>query len=111
MEITMQTTLENFNETIYAWLEKCQELINAYYTKNYNNLSAPKLFLKKGVRYVKVVANNGSQKSVWAFVDSKSGDILKPASWNAPAKHSRGNIYDEHGGMSFINPYGVNYLR
>ena len=35
------------------------------------------------------------------------GDLLKPASWKSPAKHSRGNIFD---GSDKWNFYGPNYL-
>ena len=30
-----------------------------------------------------------SSRSVHAFVDKKTGDVYKPASWKAPAKHVR----------------------
>jgi hypothetical protein len=29
----------------------------------------------------------------------KKGDVLKSASYKVPAKHARGNIYDDHGGL------------
>ena len=55
--------------------------------------------------------------SVWAFVSMWEGvfkgtlvckgDLLKPASWNSPAKHSRGNIFDD---TAKWNYYGPNYL-
>ena len=35
------------------------------------------------------------------------GDLLKPASWNSPARHSRGNIFD---GSDKWNYYGPVYL-
>jgi hypothetical protein len=37
----------------------------------------------------------------------KPGDLLKPASWKAPAKHSRGNIFD---GTDKWEYYGPSYL-
>ena len=36
------------------------------------------------------------------------GDLLKPASWNAPAKHSRGNIFK---GTDEWEYYGPKYLK
>jgi len=59
------------------------------------------------MKYLRVVRD----RSAWAFVDKTTGDILKPASWAAPAKHARGNIFDQAGGMAHIGPYGPNYLR
>jgi hypothetical protein len=54
--------------------------------------------LERGKRYTKVMyveARGGSESDghIWCFVD-QNGDILKPASWRAPAKHARGTIYD-----------------
>ena len=46
---------------------------------------------KFGRKYVKVVCKG----SVWGFVDKESGVIFKAASWNQPAKHGRGNLYDK----------------
>jgi len=40
-----------------------------------------------------------------------NGDIRKPASWKAPAKHARGNITDEKEGMGWMGPYGPAYLK
>lgn len=37
----------------------------------------------------------------------KKGDLLKPASWKSPAKHSRGNIID---GTARYSEYGPTYL-
>lgn len=35
-----------------------------------------------------------NQRSVAAFIDN-DGNILKPASWKAPAKGIRGNIFND----------------
>jgi hypothetical protein len=37
----------------------------------------------------------------------KKGDLLKPATWKAPAKHARGNIID---GSARFGVYGPEYL-
>ncbi len=42
--------------------------------------------------------------------DVKAGDVMKPASWKAPAKHARGNVFDESG-IECVNHYGPEYLR
>lgn len=47
-------------------------------------------FYKEGKKYLKIIMlDAGGQKSVHAFVDKNTGDIYKPASWRAPAKHLR----------------------
>ena len=70
-----------------------------------------KITYKAGSKYIKVVSNN----SVWGFVVNtdndkkfKKGDILKAASWAAPARNkARGNILE--GGYT-INWTGPLYL-
>ena len=51
------------------------------------------------------------QRSVCGFVDLATGDILYPASWHAPAKHARGNVFAEDFGLSAFGDYGVKTLR
>ena len=50
----------------------------------------------EGKKYIKVVRETYDDRTdtwrdttVHAFVDSKTGDVFKPASWKAPAKHVR----------------------
>lgn len=55
--------------------------------------------------------------SCWGFISRvdgdlkgapiKKGDLLKPATWKAPAKHARGNIID---GTAKWGVYGPEYL-
>jgi hypothetical protein len=42
---------------------------------------------------------------VYCFVDKSNGDILRAATWKAPAKIARGNIYQDF--KDAITPYGV----
>ena len=70
--------------------------------------------LKKGRKFVKII----DETSVWGFVcmydgdykgvPVKKGDLLKPASWASPAKHSRGNIFD---GTAQFSYYGPVYIK
>jgi DNA polymerase II small subunit/DNA polymerase delta subunit B len=49
-----------------------------------------------GQKYTKIVGttNGGKgQKSVHAFVHKETGDVYKPAGWNAPAKGARYNLH------------------
>ena len=64
-----------------------------------------------GKRYVRIMKSHGSSRSAYAFVDTQTGDILLPASWKAPAKHARGNIFAADLGLSCCGPYGVSYLK
>ena len=73
------------------------------------------LYLKPGRKFIKVVEGT----RVWGFVAKVDGvhkglpmlkgDILKAATWRAPAKHSRGSIFDSEMHKSF-SWTGPNYL-
>lgn len=71
------------------------------------------LTYKDGIRYIKIIENHKgpSGMSVFAFIDKTNGDVLKPATWKTPAKHSRGNIFDGHYGLKHVDAYGPAYLR
>jgi len=69
--------------------------------------------LKKGSKYTKIMtaaSPEHSGNSAYAFIDNKSGDVFKAASWAAPAKHTRGNINDASG-LAACGRYGVTCLR
>ena len=52
-----------------------------------------KFYIESGRKYHKVIMEtNGQSRSVHAFVDKKTGEVYKPASWKAPAKHVRYNL-------------------
>ena len=50
--------------------------------------------IKEGRKYIKISMIN-NQESVHAFIDAKTGDVFKPASWRGPAKIARYNLIDE----------------
>ena len=72
------------------------------------------LSLKPGRKFIKVISGT----SVWGFVAKKdgthkglpmkAGDVLKAASWNAAAKHTRGNIFDVN--QDYFEWTGPNYI-
>ena len=55
-----------------------------------------------GSKYVKVVSiSGGGSRSVHCFVEKANGNILRAASWKAPARNFiRGNVFDQ---ASYIN--------
>lgn len=66
-----------------------------------------------GKKYAKIVKrenHNGNivGGSAFCFIDMQTGDILKAASWAAPAKGVRGNIFQ---GLTGLTPYGAIYFR
>ena len=67
--------------------------------------------VESGRSYDKIIANNGTQRTVKGFICRKDndkkgfkvGDMLKSASYNAPATNfTRGNIFDENVRVSWL---------
>lgn len=64
------------------------------------------IFVEYGRKYAKVLRG----RVVHSFVDLSNGDILMAASYAAPAKHARGNIFADDYGRSGVSEYGANYI-
>lgn len=96
-----------FRIALANFLSASQGMIDAYFAANYKNLIPAKLSHKVGIKYVKIVREG----SVYCFVDLSNGDVLKAASWAAPAKGKRSNIFDADSGLSGVGPHGAKYLK
>jgi hypothetical protein len=94
----------DFNSALNAFVKDCQSKVDSEFTFK------KVLSIQKGSRFVKLVSNDNSQRSAWAFVEIATGDVFKVASWNAPAKHARANIYDKNTWKN-VGAYGPAYLR
>ncbi len=94
-----------FDEALTRFVAICQEISDAHMAR-FENLAKPRITTVRGVRYVKLVREG----SVHCFVDIKTGDVLKAATWRAPAKHARGNVFSADGGRGAMGPYGAHYL-
>lgn len=94
-------------------IEGIRVKIDAYWTACGYKHGRPNVDFELGRRYVRIVKsdNEGSHRSVWGFVDKTNGDVLKAASWKAPAKHARGNIFDLDKALANCDWTGPNYLR
>ena len=80
-----------------------------------------KFVVKTGKRYYKIVQQEfetwekskyyGQYRdgSVHAFVDKETGDVYKPASWAAPAKHIRFTFQNVDHLKFLLNPKNVNW--
>ena len=105
----------SFDEAMDSLLEKIQENYASRYGSNHKPSKLLELSLKPGRKFVKVIEGD----SVWGFVSLVDGehrnapifvgDIMKPASWAAAGKHSRGSIFDAEVHKSF-SWTGPNYL-
>lgn len=107
-------TVSPLTHELCTWLASCRHLIEDYYEEQLQSIpreNYPTLCRIDGKRYIKIVHIVEGSRSAWAFIDKETGDVLKPASWRAPAKHARGNIFDEWNGMRFMTVFGPAYLR
>jgi hypothetical protein len=53
-------------------------------------------YLQEGRKYYKLIYKDGNSRSVHCFINKTTGDVLKSASWNAPAKGVRYNLLDDN---------------
>ena len=114
MDIQTKPEFETFQQTLTKLIQENQRLGWEGYENLTDEWKADKLKTvqyTKGRKYLKLftVEANG-RKMLYAFLDN-DGNLYKSASWNAPAKHVRGNIFNEDNGLNCCGPYGVAYLR
>ena len=63
------------------------------FTRRHPNSDPYKFYIESGRKYHRIVMETNSQsESVHAFVDKKTGDVYKAASFKAPAKGIRFNL-------------------
>jgi hypothetical protein len=63
-----------------------------------------------GSKYIRIVCISYGSRSAYGFINKTNGDFLKSASWNAPAKHPRGNLFNKETWTN-AGPYSFSYLR
>ena len=100
----MNKLVENIHKDYAGWSN------NVKYSSESERVN---ITIKPGSKFIKVIRDN----SVWGFVAKDdgmhkgvpmiAGDVLKAAGWSAPAKHTRGNIFD--GKQDYFSWTGPNY--
>ena len=71
----------------------CDALLDNFKGKNNRKSDDYKFYIESGRKYHKIIMETGAgSRSVHAFVDKKTGDLYKAASFKAPAKHVRFNL-------------------
>lgn len=93
---------DDFDTAFAAFVQKCRKIVND--RESYFDIR-----VDSGKRYRRLVRidTRTDSGSAFCFVDSTNGDVLKAASFKAPAKTARGNIFDEHNGTSRAQWTGV----
>lgn len=102
------------NPVVAAFIDDVNTNITAYYKQTLSNLEPELLRVDVGNKYIRLWKGT----SCWGFISRvdgdhkgapiKKGDLLKPATWKAPAKHARGNIVD---GTAKWGVYGPEYIK
>lgn len=96
----------NYEEALANYLKVVKELSDSYMEKTFPLLPKRIYAVRPGRVFDKVIITNNPGESVHSFVAKKDvntkalgavpcGSIMKAATWNQPAKHARGSIFDE----------------
>lgn len=102
-QIAQQDALNTIQLNIRKYtLMLCNALEDNFKSRNHGKVGgydAPeyKFVIECGRKYHKIIMeipnlNRGPSRSIHAFVDKKTGEVYKPASFKAPAKHVRFNL-------------------
>lgn len=104
MSVTKVEVIERLDDYISALDHERTK----YFERAFKSTVAHPLEIQMGRKYARVVTDS----SVHTFVNLENGDILKAASWKAPAPNGvRGSIFAEDYGMSCVGPFGAIYVN
>jgi hypothetical protein len=111
----------DFDAALESYRATAEGILRAHFDRNGYTFATPNIEIAKGGRkFAKllrtesdpVTGENRGQTFVHSFVNKATGEILKAASFKAPAKHARGNVYsDDHGAHALDDAAHVKYLR
>ena len=101
------------NPIVKNFIKELNEFRKDYYVKADMPNQWKELTVEIGNKFIRLWDGTGC----WGFISRvdgdlkgspiKKGDLLKAATWKAPAKHARGNIID---GSARFGVYGPEYL-
>lgn len=87
---------EKYVNLIEEWCEVLEAKAFAAQYGTYSKSDQTMYFwFKINKKYTKIIQVDNGQESVHAFIDNKTLDIYKAASWNAPVKDKRYNLWDD----------------
>ena len=109
----MKTTspVANKNDVLNALSDviiKINDAFANHYSRAFKNLSPPLVTMDgAGRKYMRVSMVGPYQTSAYFFIDLATGDLLKAASYKAPALNfPRGNLF-KGDVLTALTPYGV----
>jgi hypothetical protein len=119
-QLYLETAMDNWLNAVKTQVLYPQ--INENWENKHNVPNYYKLEIQELNKFYRIVSSsNNSNYSSWAFVakqnghskalgNYKQGDIFKPASFKTPAKHARGNVFENLPLCNISNWTGPNYL-
>ncbi len=109
-----------FDEALEDFRATAEGVKRTHFATQGFTFAVPTVTIAKGGRkFIKLIAGENdpatgearTHTGVHSFVEVATGDIFKPASFKAPAKHARGNIYRGNGADSMEAAGNIKYLR
>jgi hypothetical protein len=88
----VNTATTNFNDHIHIWLDALEVKAKK---QTYGDKQAVFYFFKENKKYYKITQVWEGSETIHAFVDKNTGDIYKPASYAAPYKDARYNLFND----------------
>ena len=117
----MDKTRTEFETQLEAFRAVAEGVVREHFRSNGYTFAVPNVEIAKGGRkFIKLLRTESNpetseqqgQTFVHSFVEVATGDIRKAASFKAPAKHARGNIWDDDAGRSSMSRQGhIKYLH
>ena len=88
--VAQQDARNTIQLNVHKWtLMLCDALVDNF-KQSHPNSDPYKFYIESGRKYHKIIMETGAgSRSVHAFVDKKTGEVYKPASFKAPAKGVR----------------------
>jgi len=75
---------------VRKWTLMLCDALEHNFKQNHSNSDPYKFHIEEGRKYHKIIMETGTgSRSVHAFVDKKTGEVYKSASWKSPAKGVR----------------------
>ena len=98
------------NNTMIKKVETLVNELTEFHAQKYHfeGIMKTEYIYKVGRKYIKIIKKD-NQQMVWGFIDV-DGNVLKAETWNRPAKHTRGNLFDGYA-VNEGNIYSPAYLR
>ncbi len=95
-------------ERLNQFIANLNEMYRQHYAEKGYNPPSPVFTYQTGSKNIKIVENSViGGRSVYCFIEKDTGNILKAASWKAPAKGARGSIWNDDCDVGVNKPCNV----